>query len=316
MLEWLWQWSMPAVGLLVFLRILRYRRLISEWTVDYSLRWSAAAVLAVVLSNLTSSGFLSLGPGWRGTLQYLAAIMMLTPSIATLGARRPGCGPWQWFVVLPMIVVLIWPVFAQAFDTSGRTFVQLSNPQLCGFCLAALLGLGPVLGTAATGALLLRLAAILMALLPLRTSVSWADPAARTVALVLLIESYVQEHLIRGHLLRLQEAKTDVARANEIWRMFLTLYGTVWPRRVQDRLSQFEHGERWSVTLDITGFQTHNGQVPADSELPKPLVAFRWLMSRFVSSEWLLRELPERTSGRPGKPELPAAHTSQVEKTN
>jgi hypothetical protein len=270
-------------------------------------------VLAVVISNLASSGFLSLGPGWRGTLQYLAAIMLLTPSIATLGARRPGCGPWQWFVVLPMILVLIWPVFAQALNTSGRTSVQLSNPQLCGFCLAALLGLGPGLGTAATAALLLRLSAILMALLPLRTSSEWADLAASTVALVLLTESYVQEQLIRGHLLRLREATTDAARSFEIWQMFLTLYGTVWPRRVQDRISQFERGERWSVTLDITGFQTHSGQTPEDCELQKPLVAFRWLMSRFVSNDWLQRELPERTSGRQGSGRESGDGTSRVE---
>jgi len=310
MLERLWQWFMPAVGLLVFLRTLRYRRLIREWTVDYSLRWSATAVLVLVISNLASSGLLSLGPGWRGTLQYLAAIMLLTPSISTLGARRPGCGPWQWFVVLPMIVVLIWPVLAQAFDTSGRTAVQLSNPQLCGFCLASLLGLGPGLGTPATGALLLRLAAILLALLPLRTTAAWADPLTQQIiAMVLLAESYVQETLILGHLRRLQEATTDAARVNEIWRMFLTLYGTVWPRRVQDRISQFEHGERWSVTLDITGFLTHNRQTPDDSELQKPLVAFRWLMSRFVSAEWLLRALPERSADQQVNAGLPSGGT-------
>lgn len=311
MLERFWQWFMPAVGLLLFLRTLRYRRLISEWTVDYSVRWSAIAVLVVVFANLATSGFLPMGPGWRGTLQYLVAIMLLTPSISTLGARRPGCGPWQWFVVLPMIVVLIWPVFTQAFDTSGRTGVQLSNPQLCGFCLAILLGLGPGLGTAATGTVLLRLAAILLALLPLRTSAAWAEVSARLVALVLLVELLVQEHLVREHLRRLQEATTDVSRSTEIWRLFLTLYGTVWPRRVQDRISQFEHGERWSVTLSLTGFLTHSGQTPEDSELQKPLAAFRWLMSRFVTGAWLLRELPERSSGEQGELKVHASANSQ-----
>lgn len=291
MFEEILQWAMPAVGGVLLLLTLRYRRLTAAWTVDYSVRWSAVAVAAVVLAGLSSTGLLPMGPGWRGTLQYLAAILLLTPSICTLGARRPGAGPWQWFVVLPMILVLIWPVFTQAVDTSGRSLVQLSNPQLCGVCLAALMGLGPGLGTS-TAAVLLRLAALILALLPLRTSDPWTTPAAQLVPLVLLAELLISEQRVRGHMQRLQQATTDEQRSREIWLLFQTLYGSVWPRRVQDRMSQFERGECWTVTLTDAGFRQHSGSTPGEAELARPLEAFRWLLGRFVTTAWLATQLP------------------------
>jgi len=300
MFERFWQWLIPAAGVLLLLRILQSRRLTRDWTIDYSLRWSALAAGVIVVANVPAFEFISAGPGWRGMLQYLVAILLLTPAICTLGARRPGVGPWQWFVVLPMILVLLWPVVAQAADTSGRTPVYLSNPQLCGFCLAALMGLGPGLGTAATAAVLLRLSAAVLALCPLRSTGGWAETAARLVPLALLAESWVQQTLVAGHLQRLRQAGTDDQRSREIWLMFQTLYGSVWPRRVQDRMLQFQQGERWTVTLADTGFLRLDGQPATDEELRKPLEAFRWLMGRFVSAGWLEKWLPERHDGQSG----------------
>lgn len=300
MFERFWQWLIPAAGVLLLLRILQSRHLTRDWTIDYSLRWSALAAGVIVVANVPAFEFISAGPGWRGMLQYLVAILLLTPAICTLGARRPGVGPWQWFVVLPMILVLLWPVVAQAADTSGRTPVYLSNPQLCGFCLAALMGLGPGLGTAATAAVLLRLSAAVLALCPLRSTGGWAETAARLVPLALLAESWVQQTLVAGHLQRLRQAGTDDQRSREIWLMFQTLYGSVWPRRVQDRMLQFQQGERWTVTLADTGFLRLDGQPATDEELRKPLEAFRWLMGRFVSAGWLEKWLPERHDGQSG----------------
>jgi hypothetical protein len=300
MFERLWQWLIPAAGVLLLLRILQSRRLTRDWTIDYSFRWSALTAGVIVVANMPGSGFSSAGPGWRGMLQYLIAILLLTPAICTLGARRPGVGPWQWFVVLPMILVLLWPVVAQAADTSGRTPVHLSNPQLCGFCLAALMGLGPGLGTAATGAVLLRLSAAVLALCPLRSTGGWAITATQLVPVVLLAESWVQRKLIEGHLQRLQQAVTVEQRAREIWQMFQTLYGSVWPRRVQDRMLQFQQGERWTVTLADAGFLRPDGQPATDEELQKPLESFRWLMGRFVSAGWLANWLSEVQDGQSG----------------
>lgn len=292
MFESLWQWGMPAAGLLLLLKTLQLRRFTVHWTIDYSVRWSAISVLFVVAADLGSSDVLKIGPGWRGLLQYLAAILLLAPAVCTLGARRPGAGPWQWFVVLPMILVLVWPVFAQAADASGRSPVQLSNPQLCGFGLASLMGLGPGLGTAATGAVLLRLLATVLALLPLRSNSGWAETAARLVPLILLLESWILENLVRGHLQQLRQANSAEQRAREVWLMFRTLYGSIWPRRVQERMLQFEHGEQWTVTLTDGGFLRHDGQAASEDELQKPLESFRWLMGRFVTAEWLDEQIP------------------------
>ncbi|MEZ6148255.1 MAG: hypothetical protein R3B91_23050 [Planctomycetaceae bacterium] len=41
---------------------------------------------------------------------YSVALLSLCPPIAVLGARRPGAAAWTWFVILPMLAVLGWPM--------------------------------------------------------------------------------------------------------------------------------------------------------------------------------------------------------------
>lgn len=287
MAEFILRCTMIAAGSLLLLQTLRFRKLIAGWTVATSVSWLAVAAGSTAVSAASSLPLLGLGPGWSGTIQYLAAILLLTPAICTLGARRPGAGPWQWFVVLPMILVLLWPVLTQAIDTGGRTPVELSNPQLCGFVLAAVMGFGPALGTPAAGPTLLRIAAVIVALLPVRTSAAWAENLAAVVPLLLLCELALLRSRVCATLDRLHQAVSLHDRTREIWLLFLTLYGSVWPRRVLDRISQFERGERWTVTLREDGFHAHSGAVPRDEELQKPLEAFRWLLSRFVTSDWM-----------------------------
>jgi hypothetical protein len=287
--------TIVASGLLV-IQTLRFRKLIVDWTAATSVVWLAVAAGFVSVAAMCSLPAVGPGPGWCGTLHYLAAILLLTPAICTLGARRPGAGPWQWFVVLPMILVLLWPVLTQAIDTGGRTPVELSNPQLCGFVLAAVMGFGPSVGTPAAAPTLLRIAAVIVALLPVRTSAAWAGSFAAVVPLLLLCELALLRSRVCATLDRLHQAVSLHDRTREIWLLFLTLYGSVWPRRVLDRISQFERGERWTVTLREDGFHAHSGAVPRDEELQKPLEAFRWLLSRFVTSDWMNREF-ERNAG-------------------
>ncbi|MEY2726742.1 MAG: hypothetical protein RLZZ458_2609 [Planctomycetota bacterium] len=279
-----------CVGLL--LQTIRYRRLIIAWTVSAGAIWQSVAACVVGISVASSLPMFEPGPGWSGTLQYLVAILLLTPSICTLGARKPRVATWQAFVVVPMILVLLWPVFTQAVSTSGRTPVELSNPQLCGFLLAALMGIGPTFGTAATPAALLRLTAVTLALIPLRSNAPWAGTAADFVPLVLLLEITLQHGIIVAIIRRIHESETLHDGTREIWFLFQTLYGTVWPRRIMERMSQFERAEKWTVTLREYGFESlpHYGDpeiAPKDSDLQQPIGTLRWLLGRFVSAEWL-----------------------------
>jgi hypothetical protein len=297
MFEQFLQYSMLAVSGGLLLQTIRYRRLIGAWTVSVSAVWQSIAACVVGISVGCSPPLFEPGAGWRGTLQYLVAILLLTPSICTLGARKPRVAAWQAFVVVPMIVVLLWPVLTQAISTSGRTPVELSNPQLCGFLLAALMGIGPTFGTAATPAALLRLASVTLALIPVRSHAAWAGQAASFVPLVLFLEITLLHRIVVASIRRIHESETLLDGTSEIWGLFQTLYGTVWPRRIMDRMSQFERAEKWTVTLCEYGFESlpdqgRSGVPPRESELQQPIGTLRWLLGRFVTAEWLRVYLP------------------------
>lgn len=297
MAEYFLQYLILAVCGGLLLQTIRYRGLIRAWTVSVSVVWHSIAACVAGLSVVLAPPLFEPGPGWRGTLQYLVAILLLTPFICTLGARKPRIAAWQAFVVVPMILVLIWPVFTQAVSSSGRTDVELSNPQFVGFLLAALMGIGPSFGTAATPAALLRLTAVTLALTPLRSQAQWAEMASAFVPLVLLLEITLLRRIVVANISRIHESKTLLERTREIWILFQTLYGTVWPRRVMDRMRQFELSEKWAVTLSECGFESlpghGNSDAPLkDSELEKPIGTLRWLLGRFVTAEWLRIYLP------------------------
>ena len=49
-------------------------------------------------------------PGAVDHLWYAACVLWVAPAVAVLGARRPGSGAWSGFVMVPLLLVLEWPV--------------------------------------------------------------------------------------------------------------------------------------------------------------------------------------------------------------
>ena len=254
-------------------------------------------------------------PAWRAGASYFSAIMLLTPLISILGARKPGADAWPWFVVLPMILVLLWPVIPQLLQGSHRESLEIGTPAVIGILLITMMGAGNFFGTGHTSAVMIFVVAVALYLLPVS---GWlpADACPHPVwptTLLAVASVLVAERI---HFLETQiRAASDLRqRADRVWSLFRDLYGIVWSKRVMDRINQFVPREKWTVQLTLDGFASaadscvsaitadgiqvstseSSAAAPADISddlLQRPLEIMCWVMKRFASQDWLSQRL-------------------------
>lgn len=215
-------------------------------------------------------------------LWYAAAIVALCPPIAVLGARRPGTRVWNWFILVPMLFALGWPVmtlFVQRSDVRG---LQLETPQLAAYMLVVVMGAGNYIGTRHTLAALLYVAAnsclviSSSAVCPAWLSDQWR---ARSVATGSMVLAILMASLAGGRL------PADASRFDRLWLDFFDQFGVVWGRRIQDRVNFMATRESWKVRLGLHGF--HGNEPPDEATERRIEHTFRWLLRRFVDPPWI-----------------------------
>ena len=290
MLGWMSWLSLIASGILI-IRLLQCRRFMVGLTVMYSWGWALSASIAVLVSALLSGNLIFTSPGWKSASQVAAVVLLLTPAVSTLGARKPGVIAWQFFVVLPLILVLFWPAASQLISNHGRAALDLGVPAITGVVLVLMMSAGTCLGTGMTIPAILYLAAVIICLLPASgwTDSDWWIPLG-TPLLLLLAEEIARRALTKNDLRSLSNHSIS-DQVDESWNMFQNLYGLVWARRVQDRVNLFASREQWVVNLTLDGFRDALGNPAPDQDLEKPREAFRWVLSRFADEEWLKARL-------------------------
>lgn len=289
-------WLAVVVSIAVIAGVLSGRRFVAGLTLMASWRWAVAASATLLLSTLVSSSLVVVTPGWKSAAQYFSATMLLTPLVATLGARWPGNRAWQWFVVLPMIVVLQWPAATQLVSSQGREAIELGAPATTGVLLVVMMSAGTMVGTSMALSALMYIAAILCCLLP--TS-GWMESTSSIPLLSPLLLFAARIHagfVLKRRCAAVQSAASLAASIDSAWKLFQNLYGLVWTRRVLDRVNQFALREEWIVMLTPEGFRSADGLTVRDEDLLKPLDAFRWVLSRFADHEWIERHLVPRTN--------------------
>ena len=87
------------------------------------------------------------GPGLVDLLFYTTSVLLLCPGIAVLGARRPGYRIWNFFVLLPLIAVQIFPAIAGTQFLHAANPFRLDVPSLLGFHLVLVMGTANYFGT-------------------------------------------------------------------------------------------------------------------------------------------------------------------------
>ncbi len=277
-LEWLsfavWLWAAESV---------RRTRVVARDTSLTTVRpWISVAVLlwiVVAASGLTDSGR---QVPWRGYLIFLAAVMSLAPPMAVLGARRPTCRIWPAFVLLPMVVVLSWPVVSIGAATNWSRPLELELPQVAMFALVVVMSFGNYVGTRLSGPALLAAAALVSIPLAQSRWLTWSPEAresAVSVAVCLLATAVIRTCRI------VRRRNETLKGLDRVWADFVTLFGLVWSRRLLDRLQIMAAKQEWSCRVTPTGFVWPN-EPDARTEAAVQQ-SLRWLLRRFMDPVWL-----------------------------
>ena len=271
--------------------------LLSAW------RWGLAAVgcsLAAAVAQL----FEAVSPGGVDHLWYAASVLWLCPAVAVLGARRPGSAAWNGFVMLPLLLVLEWPVtgVALAEQISGVSqgaiweTVRLDWPELIGWLVVLGLGAGNFLLTRRGGAVLAGAGGILAILWPLSGTIpagGWTDSVRLCGTLALAGALWWA-----GRLAAASPTEPDAEPGQRLalaWDDFSQAYGLVWAVRLEARVNEELARLEGGGVLGPGGVRFEDEEAVAeedrDAVYRRAESTLRWLWGRFVDEAWVERRL-------------------------
>lgn len=256
--------------------------------------WALAATLAIALAWLTTGITQTIPSPWDDMLWYGVAELLLCPQIAVLGARRPGVAVWNWFVLLPLLVVLGWPVAAAALAGARPGSFTLETPPLVGLLLVLLMGTGNYAGTRfRLPFTLLVPCSVVLILISLKSTSVLTPTAARMLAVWCVgAAAAIAWRAAR----RPGPVPTGPDR---VWHDFRDQFGIVWAQRVRERINERSTLENWPVRLERDGFVAQTDGAGNDVAAADPRVehTLRWLLRRFVDEPWLNARLGTHPPG-------------------
>lgn len=224
-------------------RTVRQTTLVTAWIIGVL----ATAIWTVTWFSDQVAGKMS--PAFADHAWYGCAVLSLCPPISVLGSRRPGTRVWTWFILVPMMLALCWPVAALWWNGSELRRLQLETPQLVAFCLVLVMGVGNYCGTTFTVSALLYGGAI--AALAISNSAelpSWLPnrDSIRSFCTVVMI--------VAVGLSRYSRRPAADSRFDRLWFDFFDAFGIVWGRRIQDRINFIAASEQLPVRVELDGF--------------------------------------------------------------
>lgn len=221
-------------------------------------------------------------------LWYLAAVLMLCPSVAILGAKQPMSRVWTPFVIVPLVLVLGWSAAAFLWQRAAEEW-QLEAPVIAGFALVLLMTAGNHLPTRFAGPVMLWVLSLVLIVLPVSPVASSAlhemRATLRGVASLMLAAAVFRVSAL------LRQPWDGATPLDRVWREFRDLFGVAWGRRVQDRMNDLAAQHKWGLRLELEGFVTAETTQAAGTARPatplSPEQSLQWLLRRFATPEWL-----------------------------
>jgi hypothetical protein len=268
--------------------VLRTRMMLSKTTLLEAWLWGVVAIGVWGLTWCMTDLVQVVSRGSADQLWLASAVFMLSPFIAALGSRRPGSRVWSFFVVLPVILVLLLPAVTAWNRDLRPTPLRLETPMVAGYALVLVMGAGNYLGTRFAIPALLVAGASLTIVWPL-SALGERYPVARSTlhaAATIAVSMAVW-------LGTRQAAKTRAVSPNPlntVWSDFRDFFGIVWGRRVMDRVNHTAQQESWPVRLQFDGFLPIDAANSADlspDQKARAEQVLRWLLRRFVDPEWI-----------------------------
>lgn len=258
--------------------LIRMRNVIRGTSLTTAWGWAAAAAFGM---GLSSWGSFFLPPPVLDQIWVLTAILANASAIAVLGARRPGDRAWNWFVLLPLVLILGWPLTLAWTGEGPIARLILMDPALLAFILVSIMGFGNYTGTRhGPAALGIGMAVCLIVIS--NAPIPWFSltrEIARPTALALILCSSVFELMRR-------RTKLPSSKYDRVWVELRDALGTVWSLRIRDRLNYYANHFQWPTRLEWEGF-TPPVEATEGPWREKFEETFRWLLSRFVDPDWI-----------------------------
>ena len=282
------------------------RRAVAGTTLLSAWRWGLAAVTAS-LSAAVAELLVGASRGVADHLWYAACVLWVCPAVAVLGARRPRTAAWSGFVMIPLVLVLEWPVTGVAVvgRISGASLgplfedVRLDWPELAGWFLVLVLGTGNYLMTRRGGAVLAAAGGVAALLWPLTGSIPggpWTDAVRLAGGGVLAASLWWAGRNTGPPSVPDPDAGRRLALA---WDDFAQTYGSVWAARVEARvneeLARIEGGGGWGPGgVEFAQEETVGGE-RREAVYRRAESTLRWLWRRFVDEAWIEARLGPET---------------------
>ena len=302
-----------------WLIVWRGRLLLRETTLMTAWSWGFVASTAWVVMWWVDCCLHAISPAVADHGWYGCAVLALCPPIAVLGSRRPGTRVWSWFILVPMVLALSWPILALRLRGAELRGLQLEAPQLMALILVLVMGIGNYLGTRYT------ISAMFFAAAQLSIIFSFfiASPEGRTDRSLIRFGSTA---IMALAILSTRNSKRPGPRTrfDRVWFDFFDTFGIVWGRRIQDRVNVIAQKENWPIRLELDGFVANEGTAsaavdsltcdPLNASLMQPAIGLtageelvatridhtlRWLLRRFVDAGWIDQRLESTRSPEP-----------------
>jgi len=264
------------------------RRGLSGTTMLASWRWAVLSVIAVSVTEaclLATGGDATIGE----PIRYLAATTTFCPMVAVLGAKRPQHRAWQLIVISLWAVLALPAAEALAFHAGSR--LDIRDARGAFLWILVLVGLANALPTRfAVPAIVCAVAqaTLLSAHLPFLNLST--GPATASIGLALMVTALALSFMKAAQ--RYDRATAE----NRVWLDFRDMFGAVWGLRVQQRINDIANLQDWNVRLGwggLTGISREPVEIISDDDRNALNRAFRTVLRRFVSREWIDKRLKE-----------------------
>ena len=221
---------------------------------------------------------------------YWTAVVSLVPPIAVLGAKRPGSEAWNFFVLVPLVLVLGWPALT-VWTAQGPGALRVETPVLIGFVLVLVMGCGNYIATQLAFPALLYALSVVLVLAPCSTVSAGSGMSAGGFRLAGVVSLLLAVGWGRWIVLR---PSFEVNGPDRVWNDFREMFGIVWMKRAMDRINEeFAEREQWPARLGTDGLEwagtpTEEQKRHVEARLT---YALHWMLRRFVDPEWIDRRL-------------------------
>jgi len=216
-------------------------------------------------------------------LRYGVRMLLLCPTISLLGVKRPQDGPWN-FVVLSLWGVLALPAAQSLFLNTGQPL----EIGVFSWLVVVLLLASPV-NTLPTRHALAALTATAGQMILLGKYVPLPLPQ-----FTFDTEAGLGLLAVAAWLFAIRPPRPASHSLDQVWLDFRDSFGLFWGLRMQERIAAAAKMYDWPVALHWSGWKAADGTpLPnlSDHQRQEIMTAFRGLLRRFVSNEWIDQRL-------------------------